>query len=107
MCNNERNDFEQLEKKVIKWADDKGITKPDNSNKQLLKCMSELGELADAEIENDAAEIVDGIGDTIVTLIIYANQKGLSITSCLNYAYNEIKDRTGETVDGVFIKDEV
>jgi len=50
-------------------------------------------------------ELKDGLGDTIVTLIILAAQYDLDIVECLEYAYNEIKDRTGKTVDGTFIKD--
>jgi len=109
MCNcddcNCKASFQDLEQNVIEWALVKGLLCPENSQKQLLKCMSELGELADGEISKDYAEIVDGIGDVVVTLIIYTKQNGLSLTECLNVAYMEIKDRTGKTVDGVFIKE--
>ena len=33
--------------------------------------------------------------------------QGLDINNCFNFAYNEIKNRTGKNVDGNFIKDEV
>ena len=42
---------EELEKNVLKWADDKGITNPNNTLKQTLKLVSEVGELCDAIIE--------------------------------------------------------
>jgi NTP pyrophosphatase (non-canonical NTP hydrolase) len=69
--------------------------------------MEELGETAGAIAKNKAtAEIMDGIGDTFVTLIILSYQMGLEPTDCLEAAYNEIKNRKGNTVNGVFIKDE-
>ncbi len=50
-------------------------------------------------------ELKDALGDTIVTLIILAGQNGLKLEDCLEYAYNEIKNRTGKTINGTFIKD--
>lgn len=38
-------------------------------------------------------------------LFITANNIKLDLTECANIAWNEIKDRTGITVDGTFIKD--
>ena len=55
--------------------------------------------------QNDFFELEDAFGDTLVTLIILAAQNGLQLEDCLEYAYNEIKDRTGKTVGGTFIKD--
>lgn len=46
----------------------------------------------------------DGIGDVVVTLIILAQQNGLTLEECLDMAYGEIKGRTGKMVDGVFVK---
>ena len=40
------------------------------------------------------------------SLIDVCNAKRTSVLECLSLAYNEIKDRTGRMVDGVFIKDE-
>jgi len=41
----------------------------------------------------------------LVTIIILSYQLGLSPEECLQSAYDEIKARTGKTVNGVFIKD--
>jgi NTP pyrophosphatase (non-canonical NTP hydrolase) len=97
--------FEQLESAVIKWADDRGLSTTGDANKQLLKTFEELGETARAELKNDQQGIKDGVGDAIVTLIIYTHKKGTTINECLEIAYNEIKDRTGKLTDGVFVKD--
>jgi NTP pyrophosphatase (non-canonical NTP hydrolase) len=99
--------FDELIQNVKEWADAKDILKSENAPKQLMKVMEELGETAGAIAKNKAtAEIMDGIGDTFVTLIILSYQMGLNPTDCLEAAYNEIKNRKGNTVNGVFIKDE-
>ena len=47
----------------------------------------------------------DGIGDTVVTLIILAQQHDMTLQECLQYAYDEIKGRKGKTINGTFIKE--
>ncbi|EQA5441074.1 MazG-like family protein, partial [Enterococcus faecalis] len=47
----------------------------------------------------------DGIGDVVVTLIILAMQNNMDLYECLNQAYSEIKNRQGEMVNGVFVKE--
>jgi NTP pyrophosphatase (non-canonical NTP hydrolase) len=89
---------------VINWAKDKGLIKPENSSKQFIKTVEELGEVASALAKGNKEGFIDGIGDVVVTLIILAEQNGLDIEDCLEHAWNEIKDRTGKTVNGVFIK---
>jgi len=99
--------FDELINNVKGWADAKDILKQENAPKQLMKVMEELGETAGAIAKNKKTdEIMDGIGDTFVTIIILAYQMGLNPTECLEAAWNEIKDRTGNTVNGVFVKDE-
>ncbi len=95
----------ELVRLVEQWAADKGIDKPENAPKQMLKVMEEVGETAGALAKNNTAELKDGIGDSFVTLIILAKQCGFSAEECLQAAYDVIKNRTGETVNGVFIKD--
>ena len=98
--------FDYLIENVISWADDKDILKKENASKQMLKVIEELGETAGAIAKSKELEIKDGIGDTFVTLIILAKQLGLEPADCLNAAWNEIKDRKGKTVGGVFVKEE-
>ena len=94
-----------IEMLVLQWGEERGIVGPNgDARKQLLKCVSELGELCDAEIKGDAAGVVDGVGDVLVTLILYCAQKDIDLVTCLRSAYDEIKNRTGKTVGGVFIK---
>jgi len=99
--------FDELIENVRGWADEKGILVQENAPKQLMKVMEELGETAGAIAKNKKTdEIMDGIGDTFVTVIILAYQLGLNPTECLNAAWNEIKDRKGTTRNGVFVKQE-
>jgi NTP pyrophosphatase (non-canonical NTP hydrolase) len=66
--------------------------------------LEEVGETAGALLKSNDAEIKDGIGDSFVTLIILAKQLGLDPADCLEAAWNEIKDRRGKTINGVFVK---
>jgi hypothetical protein len=41
----------------------------------------------------------------IVVLINIAERNNVSLTECLDQAWNDIKDRKGKMVDGIFIKE--
>lgn len=94
--------FEEIEK----WADDKGLLKEENAPIQMCKVTEEVGEVAQAICKDNIDLLEDGIGDSFVTLIILARQKGLDPARCLERAYQEIKDRKGKTVNGSFIKEQ-
>lgn len=92
---------------VEQWAIDRGITKHSTSQAQLLKAVSEMGELCDSEIKGSWSEQEDAVGDVLVCLIIYCYMKGHDIKYCLRLAYEEIKNRKGKMVEGgAFVKDE-
>ncbi|PTF48201.1 hypothetical protein BU649_10605 [Staphylococcus chromogenes] len=95
--------MDELIKQVEQWSIDKGLHNG-NPDRQALKVWEESGEIAKAMSRNRIEELKDGIGDTVVTLIILAQQHGWTLEECLQYAYDEIKDRTGETRNGTFIK---
>lgn len=95
--------MDELVLNVEEWAKAKGLDKAESS-KQFLKVVEELGEVASALVRGQAEELKDGIGDVIVTLIILAQQQGLTVEECLAFAYDEIKNRTGKMVDGIFVK---
>jgi NTP pyrophosphatase (non-canonical NTP hydrolase) len=98
--------MDELSMAVLAWADERGLIDKENAPRQMLKVMEEVGELAGAMAKKNEEDTVDAIGDVLVTVLILAEQMGLSATKCLGEAYNEIAERTGKTVDGVFIKDE-
>lgn len=90
--------------KVEQWVIDRNLHAQD-PKVQMCKTMEELGELAKAINKGDKEKQMDGIGDTIVTLICISEQLGLKFNDCLDYAYNEIKDRKGKLINGTFIKE--
>ena len=93
------------ELEVIRWAEARGIVANSDSKTQLLKAVSEIGELADAIIKRDRPAIIDGIGDVLVCLIVVGALEDTDLTKCLEAAYSEIKDRKGYlNKDGVFVK---
>ena len=102
----EKKDFETLVKDVEQWFKDKGIIEKSDPKSQFLKTMSEIGEVADAINQDNKDELIDGIGDVLVTLIGVCMMKNVNIIECLEVAYNVISKRRGKMVNGVFIKDE-
>lgn len=95
----------ELTQFVIEWGKDRNLIERKNADKQMIKVVEEVGELAAALLKNSESGIVDSIGDSFVTLIILSAQLGLDPTQCLNAAYKEIADRKGKTVNGTFIKE--
>tara|TARA_R100000951_G_scaffold95371_1_gene84382 strand:+ start:319 stop:840 length:522 start_codon:yes stop_codon:yes gene_type:complete len=94
------------QRKVIEWAEERGLIKKENATKQFMKLTEEVGELANAILKKDPYETIDAIGDIQVVLIILCEQLDLNINKCLESAYDEIKDRKGKTVNGTFIKEQ-
>ena len=124
---NKENKYEELSDLVIKWGVEKGIFDASTPLRQLDKTQEELDETKDAleklhnldyqlslmedmgvpkETEEEAlAEVKDGIGDMLVTIILLAEMVEMNTVDCLNAAYDVIKKRTGKMVDGQFVKD--
>ena len=90
--------------KIEQWVIDRNLHTQDPKI-QMCKTMEELGELAKAINKGDKEKQMDGIGDTVVTLICISEQLGLKFNDCLEYAYNEIKDRKGKLINGTFVKE--
>jgi len=90
---------------IRSWATDKGIYEKGDARTQYLKLMEESGELAEALLKNDKAEIQDSIGDMIVVLTSIAKFEDMFIEDCIKSAYDVIAKRTGKMVNGTFVKD--
>lgn len=123
---NEDQVFEILRGKVLEWAKDKELLHDKNAEKQFLKFMEEVFEFRDEWLlfvheynkcsygeANNNPEVVEHrgnmkleMGDVFVTLIILCDQLNMDPVDCLGRAYGKIKDRTGKTINGVFIKQE-
>ena len=122
---NEDQVFEILRGKVLDWAKDKELLHDKNAEKQFLKFMEEVFEFRDEWLlfvheynkcsygeANNNPEVVElrgnmklEMGDVFVTLIILCDQLNMDPVDCLGRAYEKIKDRKGETINGVFIKE--
>ncbi|KMK76607.1 MazG-like family protein [Alkalihalobacillus pseudalcaliphilus] len=90
--------------KIVQWAVDRNLhtASPD---KQMLKLVEELGELAEGMAKGKPEQVADSIGDIYVVLTILSTQLGIDIEECIALAYDEIKDRKGRMIDGVFVKE--
>jgi NTP pyrophosphatase (non-canonical NTP hydrolase) len=98
--------YAQVEMDIIRWAEARKIIPNSTPATQLLKLMSELGELSDATIKNDKEQIVDGVGDVMVCLINYCALQNIDLVTCMHFAYDAIKNRKGTLLpNGVFVKE--
>ena len=98
--------YADVEMKIIQWSEARKIIPNSTPDTQLLKAMSELGELADATIKKDRAGIVDGVGDVMVCLVNYCALQDINLVTCIEKAYEEIKDRKGTLMPNrVFVKE--
>ncbi len=98
--------IDELHDKVIDWANDRNIILGSTQQAQLAKLGEEFGELCRGVNKGNDAEIDDAIGDMVVVLSIIAAQNSTDLEECLQGAYDQIKHRTGQMVQGVFVKDE-
>lgn len=94
---------------VRQWGVDKGITGPNAKatvESQFTKLLEEVDEVREGIEKKDQHELIDGIGDCTVVLILLADLAGVKFEQCLLAAWEEIKGRTGRmSKDGIFIKD--
>jgi len=96
--------IEDYIKAIENWHEDRNLIDGASDKDQVCKLIQEVGELSDNVCKQ--RDVADDIGDCIVVLINIAKRNKLSIKDCLAVAYNDIKDRKGKMVDGVFIKEE-
>ena len=98
--------YAEIEMKIIQWSEARKIIPNSTPETQLLKAMSELGELADATIKKDQEGIVDGVGDVMVCLVNYCALQDINLVDCMQVAYDTIKNRRGTLLaNGLFVKE--
>lgn len=116
--------LDNLTDDVIIWALKRNIIQDSNLPAQFVKLAEEFGELAQGIAKNNPEQIKDSIGDMLVVLIILAEVYGKTyelednvehphdtdwgcswVESSLAQAYDEIKDRKGKLIGGVFVKE--
>tara|TARA_A100001234_G_scaffold217776_1_gene225689 strand:+ start:1178 stop:1480 length:303 start_codon:yes stop_codon:yes gene_type:complete len=92
-----------LEKLIGQWHRDRNLIDGSTDKDQFMKLLQEVGELSDSLCKGK--DFRDDVGDIMVVLINILVRNGITIDECLEIAYNDIKDRKGKMVDGVFIKE--
>lgn len=99
------NVLEEYEELIWEWACERGL---DNvfPITQAYKTIEEANELKEALQEGKIEEALDAIGDVFVTLVIISRLLGYNLIDCVKKAYNEIKNRKGKVINGIFIKEE-
>lgn len=120
--------FEELEEKVLEWADSHDLLHEENADKQFMKFIEEVFEFKtefdiwnlykkfnrDENVKQDFSieeferwkNLKLEMGDIIVTLVVLCEDLGIDPMECLEMAYNKIKDRRGKTINGQFYKAE-
>ena len=96
----EEIDYEKL---IGQWHRDRNLIDGSTDKDQYMKLIQEAGELSDSLCKGN--DIKDDIGDMMVVLINIMVRNNLTMNECLSVAYNDIKDRKGKMVDGVFVKE--
>jgi NTP pyrophosphatase (non-canonical NTP hydrolase) len=98
--------YANVEMRIIQWAEARKIIPNSTPETQLLKAVSEMGELADATIKNDKEAVIDAVGDVMVCLVNYCVLQDINLVQCMKVAYDQIKNRRGTLLpNGVFQKD--
>ena len=95
--------FENLEEKTIEWHRERNLIEGSTSLAQHTKLVEEVKELETNILLSKP--VADDIGDILVVLINIATRNNLGLYDCLQVAYEDIKDRKGKMVDGVFVKE--
>jgi len=95
--------MQDLIEKVNKWFEDRNLIEGSTDKDQVLKLMQELGELSDHACKGE--DIRDDLGDMLVVMLNIMKRNNYSISECLQIAYDDIKDRKGKMVDGIFVKE--
>ena len=93
-------DYEQL---IAQWHRDRNLIEGSTDKDQYLKLIQEAGELSDSLCKEK--DIRDDVGDMMVVLINIMVRNNLTMKECLAVAYDDIKDRKGKMIEGIFVKE--
>ena len=86
----------------VTWHHNRNLIEGSDDKTQFAKLVQEMGELSDSICKGK--DIRDDVGDIIVVLANLCARNRISFLSCLEQAWNDIKDREGIMYEGVFIK---
>lgn len=129
-------ELDQYTQKITQWHHDRNLINGVDSLSQTGKLLEEFTELVAAQMpgatpkeigeqivymindlykknriksvkkEDSQDAFRDALGDMYVVQVNLAERDGVPMAECVKKAYDEIKDRKGKVVDGVFVKEE-
>lgn len=98
--------------KIIQWHHDRNLIEGATDKDQFVKLAEEMGELASninkagsRPVSKTKALIADDLGDMMVIMLNIMVRNDLTLDYCMEVAYNDIKDRKGKMIDGIFVKE--
>lgn len=89
---------------IVQWHYDRNLIDGSSDKDQTLKLLQELGELSDSVCKGK--DVRDDLGDMMVVMLNIMERNKITLADCLEKAYNDIKDRKGRMVNGVFVKEQ-
>ena len=92
--------YEEL---IGQWHRDRNLIDGSTDKDQYMKLIQEAGELSASLCKSK--DVRDDIGDMMVVLINIMVRNNLTIQECLSVAYDDIKNRKGKMIDGIFVKE--
>lgn len=104
--------FKELNKKIVKWAERRSIFEKSTPADQYVKLNEESRELGAALLNDLIApgdhkeDVLDAVGDMMVVLSIISHMYATDLHTCYAKAYDQIKDRKGKVIGGIFVKEE-
>lgn len=99
--------FTALLNNIREWGVERNITgenRKATADTQFEKLLEEVEELREGLKDNDRSAIIDAIGDITVVLVLLSELCSMKFEHCVQSAYDEIKDRKGNMIDGQFVK---
>tara|TARA_B100000900_G_C20460380_1_gene667017 strand:+ start:681 stop:983 length:303 start_codon:yes stop_codon:yes gene_type:complete len=94
---------QNYENLIAQWHKDRNLIQGSTDKDQYMKLIQEAGELSDSLCKGK--DIRDDIGDIMVVLINIMVRNNLTMKECLAIAYDDIKDRKGKMIEGIFVKE--
>lgn len=94
-----------LQDSTTQWARDRNLIEGTTPDKQFIKLVEEIGEIAECLAKDKPMELKSEIGDALVCLNNLCVQKGFTLNDAFNAAWLKIKDRKGMMIDGYYVKD--
>jgi NTP pyrophosphatase (non-canonical NTP hydrolase) len=88
---------------IAEWHHDRNLIEGSTDKDQFAKLIQECGELSDNMCKGN--DMKDDLGDIMVVLINIMERNGYSMEECLEVAYEDIKDRKGKMIEGIFVKE--